>query len=109
MALDAGDFIGRDALARAKAEGPRRRLCCFTCAREASVHGGEAILRAGRTLGVTTSGGYGHSLGLSIVYGYVDAGDAGHEDYQIEVFGEAIAATRHDRALYDPKREKILI
>ncbi|MCH7555635.1 MAG: FAD-dependent oxidoreductase, partial [Proteobacteria bacterium] len=109
VALDAGDFIGRDALARAKAEGPRRRLCCFTCAREASVHGGEAILRAGRTLGVTTSGGYGHSLGLSIVYGYVDAGDAGHDDYQIEVFGEAIAATRHDKALYDAGRAKILV
>ena len=34
--------------------------------------------------------------------------DAGHDDYQIEVFGEAIAATRHDQALYDPKRERIL-
>ena len=76
--------------------------------REASVHGGEAILRSGRTLGVTTSGGYGHTLGMSIVYGYVDAEDANHDDYQIEVFGEAIAATRHGRALYDTERSKIL-
>ena len=106
--LNAGDFLGRDALSRAKQEGPQRRLCCFTLEREASVHGGEAILRSGRTLGVTTSGGYGHTLGMSIVYGYVDAEDANHGDYQIEVFGEAIAATRHGRALYDTERSKIL-
>ena len=43
-----------------------------------------------------------------IVDGYVDAKHAGHDDYHIEVFGEAIAATRHDEALYDAKREKIL-
>ena len=34
--------------------------------------------------------------------------DAGHDDYEIEVFGEAIPATRQARALYDPKRERIL-
>jgi 4-methylaminobutanoate oxidase (formaldehyde-forming) len=106
--LDAGDFIGREALLKARAEGPARRLLCFTLEREASVHGGEAILRAGQTLGVTTSGGYGHTLGKSIVYGYVNAEDAGHDDYEIEVFGEAIAATRHAKALYDANRSKIL-
>ena len=92
----------------AKAEGPARRLCCFTLAREASVHGGEAILRHGRTLGITTSGGYGYTVDKSIVFGYVAADDAGHDDYEIEVFGEAIPATRQARALYDPKRERIL-
>ena len=106
--LEAGDFIGRDALTRAQAAGVARRLTCFTLSSEASVHGGEAILHGGRAIGVTTSGGYGHTVGLSIVYGYVNIEDAGHDDYRIEVFGEAIATTRHDQALYDPKREKIL-
>lgn len=106
--LGVGDFMGRDALIAAKDSGPRRRLCCFTLAHEASVHGGEAILRQGKVLGVTTSGGYGHTLGKSIVYGYVDAENAGHDNYQIEVFGDSIDATRNDQTLYDPKRIKIL-
>ncbi len=36
------------------------------------------------------------------------AEEAGHDDYEIEVMGETVPATRHARALYDPKRERIL-
>ena len=112
VALGKGDFLGRAALVKAKQDGPAHRLCCFTLAREASVHGGEAILRGGRALGITTSGGYGYTVDKSIVFGYVPiadaAAEAGHDDYEIEVFGEAIAATRQARALYDPKRDRIL-
>ena len=106
--LDGGDFLGREALVKAKAAGPARKLCCFTLERETSVHGGEAILHHGRVLGVTTSGGFGYTVDRSIVYGYVATEDAGHHAYEIEVFGEAIAATRQARSLYDPKRERIL-
>ena len=106
--LDKGDFVGREALVRAKARGPAQRLCCFTLARETPVHGGEAILRAGRVLGVTTSGGYGYTVGKSIVLGYVAAEEAAGDDYEIEAFCERIAARRHDRALYDPDRARIL-
>lgn len=59
-------------------------------------------------MGVTTSGGFGYTVGRSIVYGYVATEDAGHHDYEIEVFDEAIPATRQARSLYDPKRERIL-
>ncbi len=110
--LDGGNFLGREALATAKAAGPARKLCCFTLEREApvdaTVHGGEAILHEGRVLGVTTSGGFGYTVGRSIVYGYVASEDAGHDDYEIEVFGDAIPATRQARSLYDPKRKRIL-
>ncbi len=106
--LDKGDFLGRAALEKARREGTKRTLCTFTLERQASVHGGEAILREGRALGVTTSGNYGYTVGKSIVLGYVPAEDAGHDAYEIEVFGEAIPAARHDRALYDPGRGRIL-
>ena len=76
--------------------------------RRASVFGGEAILRAGRVLGVTSSGNYGHTLGQSIVFGYVPAEEAGHEDYEIEAFCERVPARRHDRPLYDPERRRLL-
>jgi len=108
VALDKGDFQGREALARVSREGPRRKLCCFTLERPAPVFGGEAILRQGLALGVTTSGNYGYTVGKSIVYGYLAAQEAGHSDFAIEVFGEVIPATRHERPLYDPGRERIL-
>jgi len=109
VALKKGDFIGREALAKAKSEGPRRRLCCFLLDEPAAVYGGEAIWLGPTLLGVTTSGGYGHTIGKSIVYGYVPAEHAGHETYEIETFGRRVPAVRSPRAPYDPERRKILV
>ncbi len=108
VALDKGDFLGRDALARVKAEGPRRKLCCFTLEAEVPLFGGEAILREGRVIGVTTSGGYGYTVGKPIVLGYLPVEEAGHRDYEIEAFAETHPARRHDRPLYDPERKRAL-
>jgi 4-methylaminobutanoate oxidase (formaldehyde-forming) len=60
--LGKGAFLGHEALARIKEEGPRRKLCAFTLESPAPVRGGEAILRGNEVLGVTTSGNYGHTL-----------------------------------------------
>jgi 4-methylaminobutanoate oxidase (formaldehyde-forming) len=109
VALDKGDFIGRDALARIKSEGPRRRLCVFLLDDFAAVYGGEAIWRDGKVLGVTSSGGFGHTVGKPIVFGYVPATEAGHADYEIEAFGRRYAAKRVAGTPYDPKRTRILI
>jgi 4-methylaminobutanoate oxidase (formaldehyde-forming) len=108
VALDKGDFIGRAALTRIRAQGTKRRLCCFLLQAPASLHGGEAILRDGRVLGVTTSGGYGHTVGKGIAFGYVPSGEATHADYQIEAFGRIVPATRSPCAPYDPERRRIL-
>lgn len=98
-----GDFIGRDALEKMKETGPSRRLCTFTLEAKVPVYGGECILRNGKILGVTSSGDFGHTVGKPIVYGYVPTAEAMHEDYEIEVYGERIAARRVDRPLYDPE------
>ena len=110
VALKKGDFIGREALAKAKSEGPRRRLCCFLLdePRRRLWRRGDLALRP-TLLGVTTSGGYGHTIGKSIVYGYVPAEHAGHETYEIETFGRRVPARRSPRAPYDPERRKILV
>ncbi len=109
VALDKGEFIGRDALRRAKEAGPKRKLCIFILEKAVSVYGGEAISRNGKVLGVTSSGGYGHTVGKSIVYGYVPADEAGHADYEIEAFCERVPAKRSPKAPYDPDRKRILI
>jgi 4-methylaminobutanoate oxidase (formaldehyde-forming) len=106
--LGKGDFLGREALARIKEAGPTQKLCCFTLEQPTSVFGGEAILRGNEVLGVTSSANYGHTVGKSIVFGYVPAEAAGHEDYEIEAFCARVPAKRHARALYDPERARIL-
>ncbi|MGH6949104.1 MAG: GcvT family protein [Kiloniellales bacterium] len=108
VALDKGDFVGRDALLDAKERGPRRKLCYFTLDNWAPVAGGEAILRNGKVLGVTSSGGFGYTLGKPIVFGYLATEEAGHDDYEIEVDCEPVPAKRHARALYDPERKRLL-
>ncbi|MDH3230577.1 MAG: aminomethyltransferase family protein, partial [Alphaproteobacteria bacterium] len=108
VALDKGNFIGRAALAKAKQQGPRQKLCRFTLKADAPVRSGACILRKGRVLGVTSSGGYGYSIGKPIAYGYVPAEDAGHDDYEIEVHGEVYPAKRLAGAAWDPGRKRLL-
>ena len=108
VALDKGDFIGRAALAKAKEAGPRQKLCRFTLEADAPVRSGACILRGGKVLGVTSSGGHGHTIGKPIAYGYIPAEEAGHDDYEIEVHGEAFPAKRLARAAWDPERKRLL-
>jgi 4-methylaminobutanoate oxidase (formaldehyde-forming) len=107
--LNKPDFIGRAALVEARQNGPRQKLCTFTLERPAPLYGGEAILRDGRVLGVTSSANYGHTVGKWMAFGYVPSAEAGHDDYEIEAFCERYPARRHDRALYDPGRARILM
>jgi 4-methylaminobutanoate oxidase (formaldehyde-forming) len=108
VALEKGEFIGRAALARVKAEGVKRRLCVFLLDEPLPCYGGEAILHDGKLLGVTTSGGYGHTLAKSIAFGYLPMEDARHAEYEIEAFGRTSRARRIDGAPYDPQRSRIL-
>lgn len=97
-----GDFIGRTALEKIRDEGPDEYLCTFELQEKAPVNGGEAILHDGKVLGVSCSADFGHTAGNPIVMGYIPVSEAHHTDYQIEVYGEPVAAIRRDRAIYDP-------
>ena len=108
VALDKGDFIGREALAEAKEQGITRKLACFTLEEYRPLNGGETISRGGEVLGVLTSGGYGYTVGQSIAYGYIPSELTSETDFEIEVMGEPVQAIRRDGALYDRKRERIL-
>jgi glycine cleavage system T protein len=107
IAMTKGDFIGRDALAEIKAKGVARKLCSFTIEGFAPLHGGEAILLDAKVLGSTTSVGFGHTLGKTIVFGYVPIEFADQKKFVIEAFGKAYDATRGARCLYDAKMERL--
>lgn len=110
VSLQKGPFIGREALARIKEEGPKWQLCLFTLDTDEPrlLYGGETISREGRVLGVVSSGGYGHTVRKTIAMGYLPVDEAGyHQGYTVESLGETFAAVRLDRVPYDPERARI--
>ncbi len=107
--LGKGDFIGREALVRQKAEGVRRKLCCLTLADPLAVAlGGEPVRMDGRVVGRVTSGGFGYTVGLSIAYAYlpVELATPGVA-VAVEVFGDWIAGAVTAEPLWDPKGERV--
>ncbi|MEZ5924711.1 MAG: FAD-dependent oxidoreductase [Hyphomicrobiaceae bacterium] len=107
VASDKGDFIGRDALLRIRAEGPRRKLTSFTVEGFAPFHGGETILHQSVVVGQTTSAGFGHTLGRTIAFGYLPIELTTETAFTIEAFGHTYSAIRGPRCLYDPKGERL--
>jgi 4-methylaminobutanoate oxidase (formaldehyde-forming) len=61
-------------------------------------------------IGTTTSTGYGHTVGKNICYGYIPADKADAAgSFEIESYNEVYPAEREPyRALFDPKRKRIL-
>jgi len=102
------DFVGRAALEKAKAEGPKRKLIVLTVDAPVQLYGGETILVGGRTLGVASSAGWGHTVGKAIAFGYVPTEAASGTAYEIEAFTKRWPARRIDGCAVDPKRAKIL-
>ena len=107
VALDKEEFLGREALVKAKAEGVTRKLVSFTIEGFAPLHGGEAIVHDGQVVASTTSAGYGHTLGQSIAFGYLPIALAAHTQFSIEAFGKSYAARRGARCLYDPQMARL--
>jgi aminomethyltransferase len=66
-----GAFLGREAIERTRAGGPRRRLVGFEMVERAVPRHGYPILHDGAPAGVVTSGSYGPSVDRYIGIGYV--------------------------------------
>lgn len=105
--LSKGDFCGRQELLARQREGVSTRMSTFTLESMAYPVGGETILYEGKVVGFTTSANYGYTIGKPIAYGYVSVDLLGSAEFEIEVYGEAIPATRHDRPLYDPSNTRL--
>ena len=109
--LDKGDFIGREALVNQKQAGLKRKLCCLALADSRVIALGKEPIRpvgGGEIISWVASGGYGYSVGESIVYAYlpVEFSQPGAE-MEIEFFGEWIAALVVQAPLWDPRGKRI--
>ncbi|HEX6399271.1 MAG TPA: FAD-dependent oxidoreductase [Actinomycetota bacterium] len=103
------DFIGREAVLRARDEGVRRRLRCLVLDDPRSAMLGNEPIRLGDLIvSRVTSGGIGYSVGRSIAFAYLPE-ELAHtgQALQVEVFGEWTDALVVDDPLHDPAGERI--
>ena len=110
-----GGFIGRDALLRQREGGVGKRLALFALEDpEPVLWGSEPILRDGVTVGYTTSGSYGHTIGAGVALGYVKGPPPVTPDYvlsgtyHIRLNGRDLPARVSLKPWYDPDRGRIL-
>jgi heterotetrameric sarcosine oxidase gamma subunit len=109
------DFLGREALEKAKAEGPRKRCVSFKLDdADAMLWGGELILRDGAVAGQVTSAAWGETTGASVGLAYLRAGGAVLDaawvntgSYEVNVGGTLYPIMVSLKGLYDPTNARI--
>jgi len=112
--FNAGEFIGRDAAAKAKAEPKRKRLVQVQLKDpEPLLIGHEPLLRNGDVVGYVTSGAYGHFVGTAVGMAWLKNADGVTKEfmesgeYQVLVAGQKVDAEVSFSAAYDPKGERV--
>src|SRR5438309_3537461 len=106
--LDKGEFIGRNALMKAREAQAATRLACLVLDDPHSVAlGSEAVRIAGQVAGRVTSGGYGYTVGKSIAYAYVPASAGMGTDVEVEIFGTWVPGRVADEPLFDPQGARV--
>lgn len=109
VAMDKGDFVGREALTKAHNKGPRYKLATMVVdADKADCWGNEPVLQNNKVVGVVSSGGYGHHVEKSIAMVFLNpdlAADAG--DLEVEILGQMRPAKLLQEALFDPENKRL--
>jgi 4-methylaminobutanoate oxidase (formaldehyde-forming) len=103
-------FLGREALEAQRAKPLKKMLCGFTTEDpDVVLLGRETIYRNNIRVGWLASGGFGHSVGKPIGYGYVrnpygvDKAFLAAGRYELEVATVRVPCTPHMGPLIDPK------
>jgi 4-methylaminobutanoate oxidase (formaldehyde-forming) len=109
-------FLGREAVQKARAEGPRRRLVSLVLQDpDAMIWGGELVLRDGVPVGQVTSGAWGETLAGAVGLAYIrhPDGEILTPDlvrsgcYQVNVGGDLYPATATLRPPFDPAGDRV--
>jgi 4-methylaminobutanoate oxidase (formaldehyde-forming) len=109
VALDKGEFNGREALSRSGIQAPARRLRTLTVGDEeyVTVYGGEAVRRHGAVVGRVRSCGYGYTVRRNIALATLPAEFEHGTGLTVDVFGDAVPARIERDVLYDPEGERV--
>jgi 4-methylaminobutanoate oxidase (formaldehyde-forming) len=104
------NFIGREALERVAADGPRARLRTLLVGDDEEyvpIYGGEAVYSDDDVIGRLRSAAYGFTVNRNIALAYLPAElDIGHR-VAIDVFGDQIGAEVAPDVLHDPEHARV--
>ena len=98
------DFIGREATS-AQRNGGLTTRCVYIEVEDGDPDpiGNEAVFADGEVIGVTSSGAYGHRVGRTLAFAFVDPGYAAPgTSFDITILGERRAARVLAEPAYDP-------
>ena len=105
------DFVGKPGTLKSKQEGARIQLVyCEVDALDNDSYGNEPVYKDGALVGITTGGAYGHAVGKSLAFAYVDPKfAAAGTEFDVLMMGN----TRKMRVLadcaWDPKNERLRV
>ena len=102
-------FIGKEAVSERSRNNTESQLVYLSVdAVDADAHGNEPVYAGDRLIGLTTSGGYGHAVGQSIAFAFVEPEFATpNTDLEISILGHRCAAQVVADPLYDPRNERL--
>ena len=105
--LDKDEFIGKDALAKQKAEGAPKKLVGIELADKAIPRHGYAVLKEGRQVGEVTTGYHTISTDKSVCMALVDAGCAAlGTEVEIQIRKKTFPGTVCKKRFYDKHYKK---
>jgi dimethylglycine dehydrogenase len=108
-------FLGREATLSRKLLGVNTKLVYLSvettdsdCLGNEPVLDPESSVSGGKIIGVTTSGGYGHTVGRSLAFAYVQPqyAEPGTK-FEIRILGQICPATVLKEAAYDPENLRL--
>ncbi len=107
--LDKEDFTGKAASSKLKQRGPRMQLVYMEVDNtDSDCMGNEPVYHSGRQVGLTTSGGFGHAVGKSLAFAYVDPSlTAVGTEFEIMIFTESRKAHIIAESAYDPQNTRL--
>ena len=105
---DKDDFMGKQATSEIDGDKIALKLVYFEVeAGDNDVVGGEAVMSNGEPIGVTTSGGYGHTTGRSLGFAYVEPEfSAPGSQFDVLLIDQSRAATVLAEPVWDPQSER---
>ena len=108
IALDKGDFIGRDTLIRQRDGGIARRLVTIRVESQgASVLANESVYHQGRLVGRVTSGGFAHTLGHDVALALLPADlTVPATELEVNILGKKHEARVIPDSPYDPEARR---
>ncbi len=102
------EFTGKAGTLKSKQEGARIKLVYMEVdASDSDCRGNEPIYADGKVVGLTTSGGYGYSVGKSLAFGYVDPALANEgQTLEVAIYDEPKAARIIAQPIFDPANQR---